>query len=308
VLLPNEAAVIFNTVSGDFSPSRYGGTSVIAPVLQTASVYPINQQSYSMVAEPSIGETRDDEPVAARSIDGQEVTIDVTILYSINPDNDSLQDFHVRWGNRYILEFIRPTARSVVREAVARFRAEDIYGEGRTEMEEDMENLMRTRIEREGFILTDLLVRGVQFSDQFRQSVEEKLVAEQEAQRAIFQVQQEEQDAERVRVRAAGARDAEIARAEGEARATVLQAQAEAEGLRLVSEQIAANPALIQYLYVQNLSDQVQLALVPSNSPFLFDFNALMEQANPDVVAPAVPQSITPEATPEETPTPAPGG
>ncbi len=313
VLLPNEAAVIFNTVGGDFSPSRYGGTSVIVPVLQTASVYPVNQQSFSMVAEASVGETRDDEPVEARSIDGQEVTIDVTILYSINPDNDSLQNFHVRWGNRYRLEFIRPTARSVVREAVARFRAEDIYGEGRTEMEETMEQLMRTRIEREGFVLTDLLVRGVQFSDQFRQSVEEKLVAEQEAQRAIFQVQQEQQDAERVRVRAAGTRDAAIAEAEGRARATILQAEAEAEALRLVSQQIAANPSLIQYIYVQNLSDQVRLALVPSNTPFLFDINSLLQQTNPDFVPPEVPATTDTFTTPqegstEETPTPAPGG
>jgi regulator of protease activity HflC (stomatin/prohibitin superfamily) len=309
VLQANQSAVIFNTLSGDFAPSRYGGTSVIVPIMQTASIYPISQQSYSMVAEASVGETRDDEPVGARSIDGQEVTIDVTILYSINPDDANLQRFHVRWGDRYIAEFIRPTARSVVREAVARFRAEDIYGEGRTEMEETMETLMRTRIEREGFILTDLLVRGVQFSDQFRQSVEEKLVAEQQAQQAAFQVQQEQQEAERVRVRAAGARDATIAEAEGEARSIILRAEAEAEALRLVSEQIAANPALIQYQYVQNLSDNINLALVPSNTPFLFDFNALTAQANPDFVAPTVPETTDtfttpPEVVPEETPTP----
>lgn len=42
-----------------------------------------------------------------------------------------------------------------------------------------------------------------------------------------------------------------------------------------MSEQIAANPSLIQYLYVQNLSDNVNIALVPSNSPFLFDFESL---------------------------------
>ena len=76
-----------------------------------------------------------------------------------------------------------------------------------------------------------------------------------------------------------------------------ISAAAEAEALRLISEQIAANPQLIQYQYVQNLSDQVRLILVPSNSPFLFDFNSLT-QANPDFTAPAVPQSsVTPEAT-----------
>ena len=309
VLEPYQAAVIYNTLSGDFSPTRYGGTSVIIPIFQTPSIYEINQKRFSMVAEAGQDEVDADAPVEARTIDGQEVTIDVTILYNINRDDESLRTFHVRWGDRYVNDFIRPTARSVVREAVARFRAEDIYGEGRTEMEEAMEELMRARIEREGFILTDLLVRGVQFSEQFAQSVEDKLVAEQQAQQAAFQVQQEQQRAEQIRVRAQGARDAAIAEAEGRARATILQAEAEAEALRLVSEQIAANPALIQYLYVQNLSDNVNLALVPSNTPFLFDLNALMQQINPDFVAPEVPETTDtfttpPEATPEPTPTP----
>ena len=34
---------------------------------------------------------------------------------------------------------------------------------------------------------------------------------------------------------------------------------------------------MIQYLYVQNLSDNVGIALVPSNSPFLFDMASLPE-------------------------------
>ena len=81
--------------------------------------------------------------------------------------------------------------------------------------------------------------------------------------------------------------------------------------LRLVSEQIAANPALIQYQYIQTLGPNVRLITIPSNSPFLFDLNSLMETGDPDFVAPAVPemQPIVPEVTPAPlvTPTPAPG-
>jgi hypothetical protein len=85
----------------------------------------------------------------------------------------------------------------------------------------------------------------------------------------------------------------------------VLQAQAEAEALRLVSEQIAANPSLIQYQYIQRLSDNVGIVLLPSNSPFLFDL-ASLGVANPDFVAPEVPEITLPEA--ELTPEPSPGG
>ena len=78
-----------------------------------------------------------------------------------------------------------------------------------------------------------------------------------------------------------------------------IAAEAEAEALRLVSEQIAANPNLIPYQYVQRLSDNVGLALIPSNSPFLFDINTFT--ALEDFTAPDVPQITTPAS--EETQT-----
>src|SRR5262249_35925061 len=109
-------------------------------------------------------------------------------------------------------------------------------------------------------------------------------------------------EADQARAVAAGQRDAAIAAAQGDAQAIILKAQAQAEALRLVSEQIAANPSLIQYLYVQNLSDNVNIALVPSNSPFLFDFNSLATP-NSNFQAPTVPQF-----TPTPSPTPGSGG
>ncbi|MEL7234843.1 MAG: hypothetical protein AAGK74_10125, partial [Chloroflexota bacterium] len=95
-----------------------------------------------------------------------------------------------------------------------------------------------------------------------------------------------------------------ISRAEGEAQAIVLRAEAEAEALRLVSEQIAANPSLIQYQYVQNLSDNVNIALLPAGSPFLFDFDSIAELPDAqEITAPTIQRSnpITP-ATPDPAP------
>ena len=131
----------------------------------------------------------------------------------------------------------------------------------------------------EGLILTDLLVRDITFTDEFAQSIERAQIAEQRAAEARFQVEQRRAEAEQARAVAEGERDAEIARAEGEAQAIILRAQAEAEGLRLVSEQIAENPELIQYEYVRRLADNINIALVPSSGPFLFDFDSLTQAA-----------------------------
>jgi regulator of protease activity HflC (stomatin/prohibitin superfamily) len=220
----------------------------------------------------------------------------VSILFGIDPNEANT--VHVRWQNRYENDFVRPTVRGQAREVVSRFRAEDIFGEQRTAVEDSLQELMAARMDEEGFILTDLLIRDVTFSQAFTDSIERKQIAEQQALEAAFRVQEEQQSAEQVRVRANGARDANIAEAEGEAQAIVLRAEAQAEALRLVSEQLAANPSLIQYEYIQKLADNVNLALIPSNSPFLFDYSSLAE-AQPGFIPPASSQTTEPETEPE---------
>src|SRR5690606_16120471 len=160
------------------------------------------------------------------------------------------------------------------------FRAAQIYGAQRGELENEMQEIMDQRMREEGLILTDLLIRDITFTPEFAASIERAQIAEQEAQQARFRVEQRRQEAEQARAVAQGERDAAIARAEGEAQAIILRAQAEAEALRLVSEQIAANPLLVQYQYIQSLADNIRLALVPANSPFLFDFEGITADPN----------------------------
>lgn len=300
IVEPTQVAVVVNTINGTLEdPARGAGTSVVIPVVQQYYVYPITQQQYTMAGRELEGQVRGNDAVQARTRDGQEISIDITVLYAVNPAK--VNTVHTRWLNGYQDNFVRPTVRGIVRETVSGFGAEEIYGLRRGEMETEMQQRLSVRFDEEGLTLTDLLVRDISFSEQFRQAIEQKQIADQEAQRAELQIRQRENEAAQLRAQAQGERDARIARAEGEAQSIILRAQAEAEALRLVSEQVAANPSLIQYLYVQNLSDNVNIALVPANSPFLFDFNSLA-QPNPDFRAPAVPQIELPTPTPEPAP------
>jgi len=77
---------------------------------------------------------------------------------------------------------------------------------------------------------------------------------------------------------AQGDSDAIAARAKGQADATRLTAQAEADALGFINAQISKNPALIEYMYIQKLASDVKLVLLPSNSPFLFDLQSLINQ------------------------------
>ncbi|MBE0688964.1 MAG: hypothetical protein IH587_02435 [Anaerolineae bacterium] len=301
IVQPQEVAVVFNTLSGNLDVPRRAGTNIVIPVIQQATIYPISQQEYTMSGTTTEGARSGDDAVRARTVDGQEVRIDVTVLFSIDPDKGNT--IHERWQNRYTDDFIRPTARGIIRDVVSGFRAAAIYGLERGEMEVDIQSQLNQRMSEEGLTLTDLLVRDITFTDEFAQSIERAQIAEQRAAESRFQVEQRVAEADQARAVAQGERDAEIARAEGEAQAIILRAQAEAEGLRLVSEQIQQNPDLIQYEYVRRLADNINIALVPSNSPFLFDFQGLSQS----VQSSATPATPVPEETVVPTPTPEPG-
>jgi regulator of protease activity HflC (stomatin/prohibitin superfamily) len=282
VVEPTQVAIITNTLTGSVETPRRGGTHVVVPVIQRVAVYyPITQQEYTMAA--ALGEgarSNEDDAVESRTKDGQTVKMDVTILYHVVPDKAN--ELYLAWNDNYIQGFVRPIARSLVREIASKYTAEQIYGEARTQLGNDIKDAVAERFAEEDLELTDFLVRNITFSDEFTTAIEQKVVAAQNLERARTEAQQRETEAK-------GRAAAAVADAQGAAQAVEIQAKAQAEALRLVSEQIAANPSLIPYEYVQNLSDNVQLVLLPSNSPFLFDLQSLM-QANPNFTPPTVPE------------------
>ncbi len=263
IVQPARAAVIVNVLTGELeNPARAPGTSIIIPGLQEYIIYPTDQREYTMSGISTEGRLQGNDAVEALTIDGQEVRLDITVLYRI--ERGDVNQIHLNWQNRYESDFIRPTVRAVARDVVSQFEAEAIYGLEREALGGRISDVVGREMKEQGLTLTSLLVRQIDFNDAFANSIEEKQIEEQKLQRART-------EAERVQTEASGRADAAEQEARGRANARLIEAQAEAEALRVISDQIAANPNLIQYLYVANLSDNVSFALLPSDAPFIFD-------------------------------------
>jgi regulator of protease activity HflC (stomatin/prohibitin superfamily) len=290
---PGEVGVVFRqTSSGDAALLEPLPTGLhwVVPFIDQVTLYYVGQQTVTMVGGGSteyynqaVGESVGSSAVRAITSDGQEIYLDVTVIYRI--DAAQVNDVYRNWRQTYVEGFIVPVGRSEVRNAVVNYRAQELWGGGdgedvggRAVLEQQIIEEMAPQMSAQGFILTDVLIRNISFSQEFMDAIENRQVAEQEAQRAVYLVQQQEQEAERARVEAQGLADARVTEAEGEAQAILIQAQAEAEALRLINEQLSQNPSLIQWRYVDELGENVRIIIVPSNSPFLFDLETLMGQ------------------------------
>lgn len=263
----DEVGVVFNTLSGDLSDSPLGpGLHIIIPGVQEVTIYSVAQQEYTMSGKTGEGAVQGDDAVEALTQDGQRVLLDVTIIYRVDPAKAN--EVHVKWRDRYENGLIRPTVRSVTREVLGQFDVQEIYSEERAEVGREIQEQVSEAVGRDGFEVIDVLVRNIEFSEEYLRSIDQKQIAQQEALEAEFRVQERKQEAEQQRELARGDADAARIRAEGEA-----------EALRLINEQLSENPALIQWHYIEQLGDDVQIIVIPSNSPFLFDLESLTNAA-----------------------------
>ena len=253
-------------------PPRLGpGLHWIVPYSENVMRYSISNQTYTMVAKTTEGKVQGDDSVSARTADGQLVYFDASVIYAANPDK--VVKLHIQWQGRYEDEFVRPRARSLIYNRAAQFTVEQIYGSKRTELQQAIQDEISKDFEAQGLTLVQFLLRNISFSPEYAQAVEQKQIAQQNAERAKFLVQQQEQEAARVRVEAQGVRDAAITRAEGESKA-----------LQLVADALRNNPDLIQYTYVQKIAPNISVIVLPGGggggggtAPYILDLKQLLE-------------------------------
>jgi regulator of protease activity HflC (stomatin/prohibitin superfamily) len=286
---PQERSVVISAV-----PGRQGiranalepGLNWIIPFFENVQAYPISRQTYTMSGMPQEGAIQGDDSVQARTSDGQVVFVDASVIFRIDPDQ--AVDVHIRWQNNYVDNLIRPQARGVIRDWVSQFGVEGVYSSNREELTLSIEEDLQTRLSDEGLELIDFVMRNITFSPEYAASVEQKQIAEQLAQQAVFVVEQRKQEAEQARQQAQGLADAAAIRAEGDARAILINAQAdadarllkaeaEAEALSMLAASIRQNPDVLTLEYIQRLSPNISVMLLPSENPLLLPLPSVEE-------------------------------
>ncbi len=286
---PQERGVVISAVAtkGYREEALQPGLRWIVPFFESVVTYPISSQTYTMSIASSEGQIQGDDSIAARTSDGQEIYVDASVIYAINPGD--VVKVHIIWQSRYSDDLVRPLSRGIVRDIVSQFGVEEVVSSQRLAMTDQIRQQMTTRLAENGLILVDFILRNITFSVEYAASVEQKQIAEQQAQQAFFVVEQRTQEAEQARQVAQGRADAAVIEAEGAAEARVIQAQAEAEALGLIADALRDNPDLLLYQYINNLSPNIRVMLVPNDNPYLL---TLPELPSENVVT--IPESVTP--------------
>ncbi len=269
---PNERGVVvspygFRAPNGYLEEAITPGLRWIVPG-ENARIYSISRQTYTMSAASAEGSIIGDDSIRARTKDGQEVFIDASVIFQV--DSANVTQLHIEWASRYLDELVRPTTRGIVRDVASQYGIEEIVSSERASLENAITESMEAKFRENNLILVDFVLRDIHFSAEYAVAVEQKQIAEQQAQQAKFVVESKKQEAEQARQVAEGAADAAVIAAQGEADARLIQAEAEARALGLINDAIKDNPDLLTYQYIEKLGPNIDVMLLPNDSPFLF--------------------------------------
>ncbi len=147
------------------------------------------------------------------SKEGLNVTAVISILYRIVPDKAPSIIENIGVGNE--ANVISSVFRSSASDVCSRFFAKDMHSAQRATIEKEITEQMSKILSVRGFEVEAVLLKNIALPPGLARAVEEKLEAEQGAQRMEFLLDREKREAQRKIIEAEGIRDAQKIISEG---------------------------------------------------------------------------------------------
>ena len=180
------------------------GLNFVNPLVNVYNV-DIKTLNYTMSGVRNEGEKEGDDAIRVLTSDGLEVTIDLTVLYRVV--GAEAPRLIRETGLDYKDKIVRPLTRTKIRDNAVYFTAIDLYSTKRDQFQNKIFTSIEADFKKRGLILEQLLLRNITLHNNVKTSIEEKIKAEQDAQKMEFVLQKEKQEAERKRVEAQGIAD-----------------------------------------------------------------------------------------------------
>jgi regulator of protease activity HflC (stomatin/prohibitin superfamily) len=180
------------------------GLHLINPLYEIVKM-DVKTQNYTMSGVLDEGLKSGDDAIRVLTADGLEVVIDLTVLYRVMPSE--APRIVKETGTDYRDKIVRPISRTKIRDNAVYYEAIALYSTRRDEFQNRIFKGIDEDFKKRGLFLENLLVRSITLPAAVKTTIEQKIQAEQEAQKMQFVLQKETQEAERKRVEAQGIAD-----------------------------------------------------------------------------------------------------
>jgi regulator of protease activity HflC (stomatin/prohibitin superfamily) len=189
---------IFAKVKDDALPA---GLHFINP-FATVTLMDVRTRNYTMSNVNDEGQKKGDDSIQVITSDGLTVKLDCTIFYSLR--QDMVAKIYKQIGTEVEEKILRSEIRASLRDAAANLLATELYTSKRQSFVDQVSRTLKASFESRGVNMEQVLLRNVILPDQITKAINDKIAADQEAQKMAFVLLKEKQEAERKRIEAEG--------------------------------------------------------------------------------------------------------
>jgi regulator of protease activity HflC (stomatin/prohibitin superfamily) len=195
-----------------------------------------------MTFDPKRGDLRARDDLLFKTIDGNDISLDVIIQYRIDPtkapyilQNVAQDDFLLRQ------KIVRAVVRSVPRDIFGELKTEGFYISGqRQEKAEKVQDSLNSILGPLGVIVTRVSTKDYRFPPAYQQAIEDRKVADQQAEKNKSQAKAAEEEYRRKVADAQGKVNTRIAASDGEFERSKLEADAYFQQQQSIAQAIEA--------------------------------------------------------------------
>ncbi|MCK4553393.1 prohibitin family protein, partial [Candidatus Parcubacteria bacterium] len=214
------------------------GFHLVIPLAKVTKMS-IRTEEYTMSIAQGEGKKYSADAITSLTKEGLSVDLDMTVLYHLQEDKAS--DIYKDVGLKYAEKIIRPSIRTSIRDIIAQYEAKDIYSEKRQEAALKILDALKLNLDSRGIIIEEVLLRNVALPARLTQAIQEKLQAEQEAEKYDFILTKEKKEKER----------------------KIIEAEGQMEAQKIINQSLTTN--YLYYSYISKLQDREGTIYVPTS-------------------------------------------
>ena len=184
------------------------------------------------------------EKTSCYTADMQTAELDYTITYNVRKDNVHL--LYMLVGKDYEVKKIIPVLNDVIKSNIGRWQAQELVS-NRDSARVDVNMDLKAKIDNRFFENITIQFNNIDYSDAFEKSIEAKVIAGQQAEKAINDTRRIKEEADQ----------------------KVIAAKADAEAMTIKAEALARNKGLTEYEAVQKWDGKLPTYMLGNSVPMI---------------------------------------
>ncbi len=162
-----------------------GSTFFMLPLINDWHTFDTKLQNLEFTFFQNRGDRRSRDDLLFKTIDGNDISLDVIIVYRIDPAKAYLILQHVAPNNTELRnKIIRTIARSKPRDIFGELKTEEFYvAERREEQAQKAREVLQQLLEPMGIVVEKVLTKDYRFNPKYQKAIEDKKVADQKVEK-----------------------------------------------------------------------------------------------------------------------------